>query len=141
MARPGAKLERGRWSRGTRSGGTVVVLCGCGRAQALDLRLRRAGIVLTASLVATIALIASGAALLLSGLGALATVAALGVQVAVAGEAEAIRHAGYCPRCTSTRSDDDGGDPAEISPNVQRGRFGGSRPTTRSLCPQRSAHG
>lgn len=105
MARPGATLEFGSRRRRSGTGGTVVVLCGCGRAQALDLRLRRAGIVLTAALTATVTLLVSGAILLISGLGATAAVVALGVQVAAAGEAAAIRDAGFCRRCTSVAED------------------------------------
>lgn len=102
---PRADLVRPAWidrPRRSEPGGSVVVLCGCGRARVLDLRSRRSRLAAVAATTAAITLLASGAALLLVGAGAVVAAIAIGLEVATADEIAAIAKAGYCQRCTTT---------------------------------------
>lgn len=106
---PRLNLVRTSWigrPRRSRPVGSVVVLCGCGRARVLDLRSRRSRLAAVAAIAVAVTLFASGAALLLVGAGAVVAAIAVGLEVATAGEATAMVEAGYCQRCTTTGEDD-----------------------------------
>ena len=83
--------------------GSMVVLCGCSRAQVLDRQSRWARLAATAAIAATITLLGSGAPGMLIATGFAATLAAIGAELSVARETAAIATAGYCPRCTTPR--------------------------------------
>ena len=102
--------------------GVAVVLCGCGRAQVLDLRARRAQLAAAMATAATVTLIVSGEALVVIAAGVLLAVAAIAIEISVGREAAAIARAGYCQRCTTT--------PEHIDPGQLGGQPNHGQPPT-----------